>query len=274
VQPGRQELSLLQPFEVFLETPGAALPASLQELYGGGFSMPSPSLYCNFVSSVDGVVAVEGVTSSGSLISGKSLADRFVMGLARATAEGVLMGAGTMRATPGHRWTAEHIYPDLADAFSELRRARGLAPEPRLVLVTGSGDIDPSHPGLSDGALVVTTTEGSRRLAGRLPAGTEVVVAGERGRVPIRAAVDAARASGLNVLLSEAGPHVNGQLLQEDLIDELLLTVSPVLAGRDGPGDLGMVMGARTLPGSSGALRLEGLRRNRDHLFLRYARIR
>lgn len=272
--PGNAQLSSLAPFEVFLDSPGDALPEALQEIYGGGFSVASPSLYCNFVSSVDGVVAVEGVPSSGSLISGKSPADRFVMGLARACAEGVLMGAGTMRATPGHRWTAEHIYPDLADAFAELRRARGLAPEPRLVLVTGSGDVDPNHPGLAGGALVVTAPAGAARMQGKLPAGTEVVEAGEGSKVPIRAAIEAARGAGLNVLLSEAGPHVNGQLLEEDLIDELLLTVSPVLAGREGPGDLGMVMGTRTLPGSSGALSLEGLRRHQDHLFLRYARAR
>ena len=53
-------------------------------------------------------VAVE-ISASGSRISGHELADRFVMGGLRACAEVVLMGAGTLRATPGYRWTPGYV---------------------------------------------------------------------------------------------------------------------------------------------------------------------
>jgi len=43
------------------------------------------------------------------------------MGLLRACADAVLLGVGTLRATPGHQWTPEHIYPDRAESFAELR---------------------------------------------------------------------------------------------------------------------------------------------------------
>jgi len=62
-----------------------------------GFS--TPVVYSNFVSSVDGVVTLGSKPSAGSVISGKYPADRFLMGLLRACADAVLIGAGTLRAT-------------------------------------------------------------------------------------------------------------------------------------------------------------------------------
>jgi hypothetical protein len=47
------------------------------------------------------------------------------MGLLRACAEAVIVAGGTFRATPNHKWTADHIFPALADAFDRLRRDDG-----------------------------------------------------------------------------------------------------------------------------------------------------
>jgi len=82
-------------------------------------------IYANFVSSIDGVVTLGANPSAGSVISGKSAADRFVMGLLRACADAVVLGAGTLRATPGHLWTPAHVYPALATEFTALRSALG-----------------------------------------------------------------------------------------------------------------------------------------------------
>src|SRR4029077_9750126 len=98
--------------------------------------------YSNFVTSLDGVVSLGASPSAGSAISGRNQADRFLMGLLRACADAVLLGAGTLRATPGHLWTPAHIFPGEAKSFAELRVALGRKAQPRLVLLT-TGAIDP-----------------------------------------------------------------------------------------------------------------------------------
>jgi hypothetical protein len=94
--------------------PGLAvhgLLSGLAHLYDGDLRFDSPRVYANFVSSIDGVVALPSVDASPSVISRKSDADRFVMGILRACADVVLVGAGTVRAEPDHRWTPEFVYP-------------------------------------------------------------------------------------------------------------------------------------------------------------------
>src|SRR2546423_4417290 len=127
------------------------------------------AVYSNFVESLDGVVTLGDKPSAGSAISGRNQADRFLMGLLRAFADGVLVGAGTLRATPGHHWTPEHIFPDLAAAFAELRANLGRKPRPRLVVLTASGNIEVSHPAVVGGATIVTTSHGAADLKHRLP---------------------------------------------------------------------------------------------------------
>src|SRR5512141_2287638 len=85
--------------------PSYGLAEGLKQRYGGGLGFEAPRLYANFVSSLDGVVALEGTTNSSQMISGKSEADRFVMGLLRACADAVMIGAGTLRAAPASLWT-------------------------------------------------------------------------------------------------------------------------------------------------------------------------
>ena len=79
--------------------PVAGLPPALAALYGGDFGVARPALYANFVSSIDGVVALATGAESGQLISGGSEPDRFVMGLLRAVADAVLARSGTLTAS-------------------------------------------------------------------------------------------------------------------------------------------------------------------------------
>ena len=104
------------------------------------------------------------------------------MGLLRATADAVVIGAGTLRASsPDHVWTADYIYPPLADAYRELRMALGKPEPPLNVVVTGSGDIDLDRCLFRSAAvpsLIVTTTAGARCLRDRdLPPSARVEVA-------------------------------------------------------------------------------------------------
>jgi riboflavin biosynthesis pyrimidine reductase len=251
------------------EVPDGELPTEIAELYSGGLGFDRPVVYSNFVESVDGVVALESRQSSGSIISGHDPADRFLMALLRACADAVIVGAGTLRATPNHRWVPEHIYPDLAVSWAELRRQRGLAPEPRLVLVSGSGDIDPEHPGVQAGALVLTTSAGADRLGDSLPATCEVRVVGAAS-VDLGPAVEGLQREGMATILTEGGPTIIGELLDTSRLGEVFVTVAPVLAGRDGPGRLGMVEGTALLPERHASLALLSARRRKDMLFLRY----
>jgi riboflavin biosynthesis pyrimidine reductase len=261
-------------FEPLFEVPGLPteqLPPPLAELYGSELGLARPLLYANFVTSLDGVTAIDPEASGqGGLISGGLAADRFLMGLLRAFADAVLVGAGTLRAEASHVWTAGRVYPPAAEAFRNLRQYLGLAPDPPLVVVTGSGDVDPRLPALA-GGLVLTSAAGAARLAGRAPAGVRVIPLGEGERLAMADVLAAIRAEGYRSVLTEGGPHLFGQLLAAGLVDELFLTLAPVLAGRDAAStQIGLVEGASLLPSLAVRGRLLSVRRSESHLFLRY----
>ncbi len=244
------------------------MPAGLERIYGRlGFR--DRVIYSNFVMSLDGVVTLGESLSAGSVISGRNQADRFLMGLLRACADAVLLGAGTLRATPGHQWTPGHIYPDEAKSFNELRLALGRKPQPRLVLLT-TGAIDPSHPAIVAGATIVTTAEGAAALHGVLPDTCDVIEVGESGEVDMVQTLSELRSRGHDAILTEGGPHVVGELVARGLLDEAFITISPVLAGRDSGERLGMVAGAELLPDHGAWSRLLSARRHGDFLFMRY----
>jgi riboflavin biosynthesis pyrimidine reductase len=256
------------------EAPGlssSALPAPLRKLYAGGLGFRTGTLYANFVSSLDGVVAIEPLPDSSSVISVGSEADRLVMGLLRALADAVIVGAGTMRAAPDHRWTAQYIYPAQAPAFAEVRAELAKKPDPQLVVVTARGGVNVGHPALEGDALVLTTTSGAERLRGRVPGTTTVQALGDGPVVAPRAIVDAVRAAGHDLLLCEGGATVFGKFLDAGLVDELFLTLSPVIAGRDGvTARPGLVAGVEFPPEDLPRGELLSARRSGSHLFLRF----
>lgn len=250
------------------DLPGYDLPSDLEQIYGRlGFA--ELAVYSNFVSSIDGAVSLGSSPSAGSVISGRYPADRFLMALLRACADAVLVGAGTLRATPGHKWTPSYVFPDLASSFARLRKTLGREPEPRLVLLTASGDIEMSHPAVAGGATVLTSASVAKSLRGRLPRSCDVIESGEK-EVDLERAFDELRAHGFKAVLTEGGPHVMGGLIKAGILDEVFLTISPVVAGRDGDDRLGMVAGAEFLPPSGVWADLMSSRRHGDYLFLRY----
>jgi riboflavin biosynthesis pyrimidine reductase len=263
-----------EPLRVLHEAAGLAafpLPEPLAERYGGTLGFDGSPLISNFVSTVDGVVAIPDVPASPKVLGDASDADRFVMGLLRACAGALLMGASTFRASSEARWTAASLYPAAADDFAELRRRIGLDPEPGLAVVTMGGVLDVGHPALAAGTLVVTTERGAARLRDSLPAASELLVAERDGSVDLPAVVAELRQRAPGAILSEGGPTMLGSLLDAGLLDELFLTVSPLLAGRP-PDDerSGLVEGVALLPDRHAAGRLLGIRLDGDHLFLRY----
>jgi riboflavin biosynthesis pyrimidine reductase len=249
--------------------PAWELPDELAARYPGTFGFDGPRLVTNFVQTVDGVVAIPALPQSNRLIAGGSEADRFVMGLLRAAAGAVVVGSGTLNGSPRGLWTPEQAYPAAAGAFAELRRRRGLPPSPEVAVLTATGAIDPKHPAVAGGGLVLTTDEGAAALDGRV---AKLVALGPGPALGVAAAVAALRERGHGLILSEGGPRVFASLLEAGLVDDLFLTVSPLLAGRPGAdGRLALVEGADLVPDGPRQARLEGVRRDGGHLFLRYA---
>jgi riboflavin biosynthesis pyrimidine reductase len=261
----------VEPLQVVFDAaaaPALALPEELERLYGGPLCLAEETLYANFVQTVDGVVAIPALERSNALIAAGSEGDRFLMGLLRASADAVLIGSGTLAGSPRALWRAEGAFPPGTEAFARLRETLGTPPHPEVVVVTGSGAIDPAHPLLESGAVVLTTELGAASLADRVPAATTVLPLGGAGDLDPRRIVKALRARGHRRILSEAGPHLFGSLVGAGLVDELFLTVSPLLVGRGPDPRLGLVEDETLAPPPE--LRLEGLRRDATHLFLRY----
>jgi riboflavin biosynthesis pyrimidine reductase len=231
----------VQPLELLYEragSPALPLPTALARLYGGKLGLPDECLYANLVETIDGVVALPGVSRSNRVIADESEADLFVMALLRACADAVVIGAGTLRASPANSWTAEAAFPPLAGELAELRRNLGMRERPDVVVLTRAGAVDPPE-----------------AIAERLVA-----------RAEVGAAVEELRARGCGRILCEGGPTLLGSLLSANLVDELFLTVSPLIAGRG----LSLVEGAELLPHRRRAASLAGVRRDGDHLFLHY----
>lgn len=262
------------PLELLYEVDGlprSDLPEELERVYGGPFGLAPPVLYANFVETLDGIVAIRSEPRSNRLVSGDSETDRFVMGLLRAVADCVLIGSGTLHGSPKALWTPAQAHPGSADAFGELRDRLDLAAEPLLAVMTASGALDPAHPALEHGAVVLTTRNGAERCRRQLPVAAEVVTLDGDTAVEPAEAVAALRARGHRSILSEAGPHVFGSLVAAGLVDELFLTVSPLLAGRSDLGQrLGLVEAEELLPDRRDPARLLSVRRDGAHLFLRY----
>lgn len=258
------------PFELLFEQPtsrASALPAALARAYGGSLAFSGPRLFANFVASLDGIVALDTRGNSGRVISQDSRADRFVMGLLRACASAVIVGAGTFRKSSSHLWRPDVIYPPAAELYAELRAALGLAATLQLVLVSASGALDLAAPALAD-AWVATSPEGADRLRGKLPSGARLM-AFDFARGGLSNLVSTLRDEGHQQVLTEGGPTLFAQLVRERLVDELFLTSAPTVFGRFEGDRRKALLEGLDLTGT--ALELMSVRRHASHLFLRYS---
>lgn len=280
----------MDPIRTLLDQTGA-LPApmltpELQRLYGGDLAFPSskdqPYVIGNFVATVDGIVSfrIPGKSGGGD-ISGNNESDRFVMGLLRASADAVVIGAGTLHATAaGHAWTAESIYPGGARFYQEYRTSvLGKPKAPLTVIVSASGVVDLGRPMFRAPGLairILTTGKGVDRLRAAGVdnlANTEAVALDDAAGVlaPATMLQYLRTACGVRLLLHEGGPTLFGEFVGAGLVNECFLTVAPQLAG----GSLEkprptMVWGTEFTPETAPRLRLLSLKQSGDHLFLRY----
>lgn len=246
------------------------VPEQLATLYGGAIGLDEPCVVANFVESLDGVVAVPRLPRSHAVIGDDSEADRFVLALVRACADAVVVGSGTLLASPKGTWRIDRAYPPAAGALAELRAGRGRSEQPLVVVVTTGASLDPAHPVLESGALVLTTEGAAPRVRASVPTASEVAGVNDGETVDLARAVQLLRDRDCSVILTEAGPSMFGSLVASRLVDELFLTVSPVLAGRAETARLGLVEGVELVPQARVAGRLRSVRAHGSHLFLRY----
>jgi riboflavin biosynthesis pyrimidine reductase len=250
----------------------------LARRYGGELFIPlrpdRPTMIANFVETLDGVVSMDAGKSGGRDVSGSSPADRFVIGLLRALADVIVIGAGTLRTSDAGPRTAGAAFPAAAPEFAELRAALGLASNPSTLVVTRGGDVDGRHRAFADSnvpAVIAGPEEAVARLrSADLPAGVRIERLSTHRPIGAEIAALAARL-GARLVLSEAGPHLAAELVSAGTVDELFLTASPQLAGRDGGSHrLSLLEGVAFWPNNPRWLRLRTVRRAGDHLFLRY----
>jgi riboflavin biosynthesis pyrimidine reductase len=258
------------------------LPPKLARLYGC-LRMPlprsRPHVFSNFVSTLDGVVSLSAKGhASGGDISGSSAQDRMVMGLLRAVADVVIIGSGTLGVDSRHVWTAEAIFPALADEYRQLRKALVRSSAPLNVIVSGSGEVDLRLPVFTSGkvpALIVTTTAGAKRLLRQKDSDSVQIRAIRRGASAIPASAILGEVRRVNPgrrILVEGGPRLLGDFYAEGLLDEQFLTLAPQIAGREaGDRRLSLVMGKAFAPRDALWGTLIDVRRGSSHLFLRYS---
>jgi 5-amino-6-(5-phosphoribosylamino)uracil reductase len=144
----------------------------------------------------------------------------------------------------------------------------GTSTPPPIAVVTGSADLDPASSLFTDTRvppIVLTGTSAPQeRLKALTAAGATVVVLDPLTPAAVVGELDR---QGLHRVLCEGGPRLFGDLIADDLVDELCLTVAPVLAG----GDAGRI--ARGPEGSAArALTLVGALHEDGALLLRYTR--
>ncbi len=211
--------------------------------YGNlGFPPPPvdrPWIYTNFVQSLDGITTLLGQHASGGEISQSSAADRWLMDLLRAHADGLLMGMNTLREEQRQRGPdSRGIVFRVADpSLQELRRKLKKARE-RNIFVTSAAGLDLSRHKVFDGdlvdAAVLTSPDGAERLRaqGAHP-NVAVIGAGEKDRFDLARGISKLREElGVQHLLCEGGPTLYGSLARAGLVDEKFMTVSPVEVGQ------------------------------------------
>jgi riboflavin biosynthesis pyrimidine reductase len=215
------------------------------------------------ITSADGAAVLNG--RSGGL---GAEADRQVFALLRALADVILVGAGTARAEG---------YGPARTGRTWARLREGRPPSAPIAVITRSVDLGAAS-GLLTGApqhartIVITTEAGQADRRAAAADTADLIVAG-RDRVDLRAAVGALAAMGHRRILTEGGPHLLGQIAEAGLLDELCVTVSPLLAG-SAAGRI--VQGAGALADAAGrglgALSLAHVLEDQGYLLCRYLR--
>lgn len=195
-------------------------PLEVQMSYPRGRS-DRPWVMANFVTTIDGAAVVDGGSTA---INDHD--DREMFAAMRAVPDFILVGANTLR--------AENYKPTGLD--ERRRKARldaRLEAAPHLVTVSRSLDFDPEAPAFGDpeNRVTILTDQGAPdERFGELSEVADVVRLHSTDAGDIIHYMRMAR-----VVLCEGGPSLMGQLIAAGLVDEMALTVSPMLVSGEAP---------------------------------------
>jgi riboflavin-specific deaminase-like protein len=199
--------------------------ASLWRTAGAAIPTDRPHLTVTMVSSVDG-----HVTEGGKVASLTGPPDQASLHRLRAASDGVLVGAGTVRAEG---------YDTLLTASEQAHRQQsGAAAQPLLCIVSASAILDATLPVFKDRTLRVIVLTASTSTVRHLPNHVEVLSGsvGASGELELSPMLAQLRDRyGVSRLLCEGGPTLVGSLLRAGMIDEMIMVMSPRVSGGGGP---------------------------------------
>jgi riboflavin biosynthesis pyrimidine reductase len=196
--------------------------AELVKLYGYPGELSRCSVRANMIASLDGAASVDG--RAGGL-AGRG--DRALFKIMREVADVVLVGAGTVRAE-------NYSGAQLSVAARQRRQARDQREVPPIAVISASGALEPDSRlfmRTETAPLIFTTTASFGAACERLHGRAEVIEASTTDPivVDLRAVMAELAQRGLYRVLCEGGPTLLGQIIAADLLDQLALTIAPVL---------------------------------------------
>ncbi|MEV5832190.1 pyrimidine reductase family protein [Nocardia sp. NPDC052112] len=199
----------------------------LAALYAYPAGLQHPWIRANFISSID------GAATSGSVSEGLGTpADKTVFMLLRQLADVIVVGAGTARA---ENYGGAGTDPIFRRALHDRAMGghRDGAPPP-IAVVTASASLDPGARLFTETEvptlIITTSTAPENRKQQLADAGAHVIEAGGVAITP-QGLLHALADLGLQRVLCEGGPHLFGELLEADAVDELCVTTAPILVG-------------------------------------------
>jgi riboflavin biosynthesis pyrimidine reductase len=196
----------------------------LADLYAYPDNLQSCWVRGNMIASLDG-----GATDEGKAGGLAGPGDRAVFSLMRHAADVILVGAATVR-------VENYSGAQLPVGARQEHQHRGQAEVPPIAVVTRSGNLDPSallFTRTEVPPLILTTSRFHGDTRRRLGSVAEVIDASgaEPESVDAATVLKILAARGLYRVLTEGGPLFLGALIENDLLDELCLTVAPILVG-------------------------------------------
>lgn len=244
-------------FRELLPEPGEREATALLDGMFGAIQPPldRPHTIVNFVASADGRVTVSG--RSGPL---GDEGDKAIFHGLRERVDAVLAGGATMH--------SERYGRMLGRPERRRRRLeRGMSSEPLACVITRSGTVPTEIPlfGEPEARVIVFGPPSLRTTLDTCPAQVELVDVAPVELTLTEAMRRLRTDYGVDTLLCEGGPRLFASLLHERLVDELFLTLAPMLVAGDGPG----VTTGPALP-EPAALRLRWLLHREQTLYARY----
>ncbi|MGB9307645.1 MAG: pyrimidine reductase family protein [Mycobacterium sp.] len=196
----------------------------LAQLYGYPEDHDGVWVRSNFITSLDGGATADGTTSA---MGGPG--DKFIFNLLRELADVILIGAGTVR-------IENYSGAQVNVAQRQRRQARNQSEVPPLAIVTKSGALDRNlgvFTRTEVPPLVLTAAAAAAETQHCLAGLAEVIGCSgdDPGSVDEAVVLAQLAARGMTRILTEGGPMLHGSFIDRGLLDELCLTIAPVVVG-------------------------------------------